>query len=135
MQNFSEICFNMHEQNALWNCRNEKLKVDLIAMIQETYFDEWTWQPIWHVSSFFGSIHPKLCSEEEHHWKRSDAFFFILLLFSLTKVAGVSDTKKAFLRMCTADLQISHAGRITLSIAILFKLQYSVKGLDTKNIN
>ena len=41
--------------------------------------------------------------------------FFILLLFSLTKVAGVSDTKKAFLRMCTADLQISHAGRITLS--------------------
>ena len=33
----------------------------------------------------------------------------------IPKVAGVSDTKKAFLRMCTADLQISHAGRITLS--------------------
>ena len=46
---------------------------------------------------------------------RDQMHFFILLLFSLTKVAGVSDTKKAFLRMCTADLQISHAGRITLS--------------------
>ena len=46
-------------------------------------------------------------------------FFFFFFAFAaacyIPKVAGVSDTKKAFLRMCTADLQISHAGRITLS--------------------
>ena len=77
-------------------------------------------QPIWHVAWKYSS-----------GVARDQMQFF----FSFTKVAGVSDTKKAFLRMCTADLQISHAGRITLSIAILFKLQYSVKGLDTKNIN
>ena len=51
--------------------------------------------------------------------RRSDAVFFFFFAFAaacyIPKVAGVSDTKKAFLRMCTADLQISHAGRITLS--------------------